>query len=225
MTPIDILKELRKDSPEIILFHSLAGKDSIVLLEMTSKIFDKVHCVFMHVIPNLEHMAKYKRFFKATYKNAIWYEVYHYVHYNYKKVGHLGCKKDLKGTEKPLSKIMKEARQTIGLEWVVLGSKQSDGLSRRLQLRTYEHEAIDRKNFKCYPLSKWKNKDCHAFIKHNRLIEPLNYGDHRQSASNDVIDPIFLHWCKTNYPQDYQKIKDVYPETEIILFRYENQTK
>ena len=120
---------------------------------------------------------------------------------------------------------MIRAQKDIGLDWVVLGSKQSDGLSRRLQLKTYDHEAINYKNTKAYPLSKWKNSNVLAFIKDNDLISPLNYGDNKQSQSNDVSDPIFLTWCKNNFPGDYQKITKMFPETKIILFRYENQAK
>lgn len=225
MKPTGILQELRKETDEIILFHSLSGKDSIVLLNMTTQIFTKVHCVFMYVVQDLEHMAKYKRFFQANYKNAVWHETPHYAYYNYRKLGHLGCEKDPKQTQKSLSKIMQEYRKKIGLEWVVLGSKQSDGLSRRLQLRTYVHEAIDYKNFKCYPLSKWGNKDCLTYIKHNQLITPQNYGDNKQSASNDVTDGLFLTWCKNNYPGDYTKIINQYPESEIIQYRYETKRK
>lgn len=225
MQPEHILKELRKETPEIILFHSLAGKDSIVLLHMASTIFDAVHCVHMYVVKDLQHMVNYKIFFQKQYKNATWHETPHYVVPDYTRAGHLGCKKNEKERSRPLSKIIQEFRGLLGIKWVVLGSKQSDGLSRRLQLRTYEREAIDRKNFKCYPLSLWKNTNCMAYIKHNRLIEPQNYGDNKQSASNDVTDGLFLTWCKKNFPGDFEKIVYQYPEAELIQWKYENKAE
>lgn len=225
MKPIEILKEVRKLTKEVVLFHSLSGKDSIALLEMCSKIFDRVHCVFMYVVPDLEHINRYRRFFLAQYDNIKFYDYEHFALNSYKKIGHLGIKIDTEIKTNCLGKVMKQVQKDLGINWIILGSKQSDGLSRRIQLRTYEHEAINFKNTKAYPLSKWKNSDVLNFIVDNNLIEPLNYGDNRQSQSNDVTDPIFLLWCKKYFPSDYQKIIAMFPECEIILFRYENQTK
>ena len=225
MKPIEIIKEVRNHTKDIILFHSLAGKDSIVLLDMCSNIFDTVHCVYMPIVPNLEHMNRYKRFFLSQYSNIKFYEYEHFAINSYKKLGHLGIKKDTEIKNNSLAKIMIQVQKDIGLQWIILGSKQSDGLSRRLQLKTYEYEAINYKNTKAYPLSKWKNSNVLNFIEENNLIAPLNYGDNRKSQSNDVIDPIFLSWCKKNFPGDYQKIITMFPECEIILFRYENKTK
>lgn len=119
---------------------------------------------------------------------------------------------------------MKRVRKELAIDWIVLGSKQSDAFARRLQLKTYEHEAIDRKNFKCYPLSKWTNKDVMQHIYNNRLIEPLNYGNKKEpSQSNNIVDPIFLYWCKKNAPGDLKKIINEFPESELILYNYENK--
>ena len=94
MKPIEILKEVRKHTKQVILFHSIAGKDSIALLEMCSKIFDHVHCVYMYFVPGLEHMDRYKRFFLAQYKNATFYEYEHFAINSYRKTGYYGIKKD-----------------------------------------------------------------------------------------------------------------------------------
>jgi len=222
MRPIQILQEIRKQTDEIILFHSLAGKDSIALLDMTTKIFKQVHCFFMFIVKDLQHMNRYRLYFEKNYKNASWYEVEHFALASYKQIGHLGMIENAKEKNNSLAKIMQQARKQLKIDWVVLGSKQSDGLSRRLQLRTYEYEAIDFKNKKCYPLSKLSNKEVLQYIQNENCIQPLNYGDNRQSQSNDITDPIFLSWCKKNYPGDYQKILNVFPDCDIILYRHEN---
>jgi len=224
MRPIEILKQIRTQTSEIILFHSLAGKDSIALLDMTCQIFSRVHCIFMYMVKDLEHMKKYKTFFQKNYTNAVWYEVEHFALASYRQSGHLGMVADETQKNNSLSKIMKQFREQLNLEWVILGSKQSDGLSRRLQLKTYEHQAIDQKNKKCYPLSALSNKEVLQYIQNANCIQPLNYGDNRQSQSNDITDGVFLSWCKTNYPGDYKKILNIFPECDIILYKHENKT-
>jgi len=223
MKPIEILNTIRPLSDRVILFHSVAGKDSIALIDMATKLFDHVHCVFMYIVPGLQHMEKYIQFFSKVYKNASWHQVEHFALSSYRQTGHLGMQKNTGQKLQSLSSIMKDCRAKLQTEWIVLGSKQSDGLSRRLQLKTYDHEAIDYKNKKIYPLSKLRNKDVLAYIDSENLIQPLNYGDNRQSSSNNVTDPLFLSWCKKNYPGDYQKILEVFPDCDIILYRYENQ--
>lgn len=225
MNPQNILQEVRKHTKEVILFHSLAGKDSIALIEMCSTIFVWVHCVYLYYVPDLEHMNRYRRFFLACYKNVSFTEYEHSAIASYRRIGHYGIKKDETQKKSSLAKIMTQAQKDIGLNWVILGSKQSDGLSRRLQLKTYTHEAINYTNTKAYPLSKWKNSNVLVYIKDNDLISPLNYGDNKQSQSNDVGDPIFLTWCKNNFPNDYRKITKMFPETEIILYRHENKAE
>jgi 3'-phosphoadenosine 5'-phosphosulfate sulfotransferase (PAPS reductase)/FAD synthetase len=224
LRPVEILREIRNQTSEIILFHSLAGKDSICLLDMCSQIFDMVHCVYMHYVADLEHMNRYRYFFEKNYKNAIWYEHQHFATISYKKYGLYGSVKDETLKKTTLSAIIQKYKNELGIEWVCLGSKQSDGLSRRLQLKTYEYEAIDYKNKKVYPLSKLSNKQILEYIKLNKCIEPLNYGDNKRSQSNDITDGHFLSWCKQNFPNDLKNIFAEFPETELILFKYENKT-
>jgi len=223
MRPFEILHQVRQKTPQIILFHSLAGKDSIYLLDLCSQIFEHIHCVYMYYIPDLVHMQKYRDFFTRQYDNISFYETEHFATISYKKYGFYGYKAEPKRKKLNLAMIMDFYRDALNIDWVCLGSKQSDALSRRLQLRTYDFEAIDWKKNKVYPLSKLKNKEVYQYIKINNLIEPLNYGDNKQSQSNDITDGNFLAWCKKFYPGDYQKIISIFPDCEIILFRYENR--
>ena len=62
-------------------------------------------------------------------------------------------------------------------------------------------------------------------FKDNNLLEPINYGNTRQSQSNDITDPYFLKWCKINWPNDFRKLQERFPICEIILFRHENKAK
>jgi hypothetical protein len=160
---------------------------------------------------------------KKKYPKVEFIQVEHFAVNSYRKYGILGIEKQPKTTLNSLSKIMSNIRTQTNIEWVILGSKQTDGLSRRLQLKTYEYNAIDWKNNKCYPLSNLKNKDVLRIIKENGLITPLNYGDNRQSQSTDITDIVFLKWVKKNYPSDFNEIKKMFPDVEIIIFRDENK--
>lgn len=224
MRPQDILQIIRRETDEILLFHSLAGKDSICLLDMCCGIFSLVHCVFLYMVPNLDHMNRYRYFFEKNYKNSIWYEHEHFAAISYRKYGLYGSVPNPNLKKYNFTMIVDKYRNELNQNWACFGSKQSDGLSRRLQLKTYEFEAIDRKNKKVYPLSLLKNSEVNQYIKLNNCIQPLNYGDNKQSQSNNITDGFFLSWCKKNFPGDLVKIFNQFPEAELILFKHENKT-
>lgn len=85
----------------------------------------------------------------------------------------------------------------------------------------YEEEAISTATNKVYPLSQWKKGDVLKYIQATNLPMPIEYG---KKASNGVgfnID-CFLYLRK-HFPQDLKKITDAFPESEIILHKYDNE--
>lgn len=224
------IKTLSKRTDRVLLFHSGAGKDSIALLEMLSSYFREVVCVYMYMVPNFNHINKYIKWAEKRYKNAKFVQTPHYAYYNYKKMGFANTEQ-IPYAEYNLSKITKKIIEQTGIEWVVYGFKQSDSLNRRLMLRGYENEIISEKTKKVYPLSKWKNKDVLNYIKKQRLIEPLKYGNtgNTRSQGTDITDISFLLWCRKNEPDDLKKVIAEYPDVERILFEHDyaeqNKTK
>lgn len=225
---INIIQEIAKRTRKILLFHSAAGKDSIALLNLCASYFDQVICVFMYIVPDLEHINKYIYWAEHKYPNVKFIQYPHYCIYTYIKYSHLGIKQDPKQRLYKLMDINAMAVENTGISWTFFGFKQSDSLNRRLMLRTYESEAINKKSQKVYPLSHWKNKDVLTYIDLNNLIKPIQYTKQGQSQGTDVNDINFLLWCRENYPGDLKKIFNVFPQAEQKLFEnkfhYENRT-
>lgn len=207
-------------SDEIILFHSGTGKDSIVLLDMLSKRFSRVVCVFMYMVKGLSFVEKYIQYAERSYSNVEFIQVPHYALGSYIKYGTFGIAANPDQKLYSLSSLVESVRTRLNIEWVCFGFKQSDGLNRRLMLRTYEKEGINIKNKKIYPLSKWKNADCYYYISENNLIQPLKTSN-RPSQDVDINDCEFLLWVKNNYPKDLVKIFNTFPESEFKLRAYE----
>lgn len=224
------IQTLSKKTDRVLLFHSGAGKDSIALLEMLSPYFRETVCVYMYMVPDLNHINKYIKWAEKRYKNARFIQTPHYAYYNYKKMGFAETKQ-IPYAEYNLSKITDKIIELTGIEWVVYGFKQSDSLNRRLMLRGYENEITNEKTKKIYPLSRWKNKDVLNYIRKQRLIEPLKYGNsgNTRSQGTDFTNISFLLWCRKNEPNDLKKIIAEYPDVERILFEYDyaeqNKTK
>lgn len=233
----DIIDDVARETDSVILFHSMSGKDSIALLDLLYPRFRRVVCVFMYMVKDLEHIEVYRRWAKSRYPNAEFMDVPHYALYSYIKHGYLGIERNPKQKQWTLSDIADKVREITGIEWVCCGFKQSDGLNRRLMLRSYGgvtgtdsqgnerlgKEAIQWKTHKFYPLSTYYNRDILDYISQRDLKTPECYGV-AQSNGTDITDINYLRYLENNYPEDLERIFRVFPLARITLLN-ENQKR
>ena len=221
----EIIDDVSKETDSILLFHSLSGKDSIVLLDLCYNKFKRVIVVFMYLVKDLEHVMRYYNYAKAKYPNIEFVQVPHYALFNYIKTGYMGIKQNTKQRQWTLSDITDKLREKIGVEWACYGFKQSDSLNRRLMLRSYTDgkEAINWKTKKFYPLSTYKNKEIMDFILDHRLKNPEVCGTNKQSSGVDIEDIEYQKYLKELYPSDLEKIYKVFPMARIVMLKANNK--
>ena len=214
-----VIDEVAKQTDEIILFHSLSGKDSITLLDLCYPKFKRVVCVFMYIVKDLSHIEEYYRYAKMKYPNVEFIQVPHYALFSYIKYGYMGCQKNPKQRLWNLSDIAEKIKKQTGIEWTCYGFKQSDSLNRRLMLRSYKDglEAICWKSKKFYPLSTYKNADVKGYIAKNHLKRPEAYGGKGQSQGTDIADLNYHIYLRDHFPQDLEKIYSIFPQTRVVL--------
>ena len=217
----EIIDDVSKETDSILLFHSLSGKDSIVLLDLCYKKFKRVIVVFMYLVKDLEHVMRYYNYAKAKYPNIEFVQVPHYALFNYIKTGYMGIKQNTKQRQWTLSDITDKLREKIGVEWACYGFKQSDSLNRRLMLRSYTDgkEAINWKTKKFYPLSTYRNKEIMDFILDHRLKNPEVCGTNKQSSGVDIEDVAYQKYLKELFPEDLEKIYKVFPMARIVMLK------
>jgi sulfate adenylyltransferase subunit 2 len=132
----------------------------------------------------------------------------------------MGIEKNEKQREYNLGQLTEIIRERTGIEWACYGFKQSDGMNRRLMLRTYDMDAICWKSEKFYPLSEYKNSDVLRYISDRPLIRPEIYGNAKSNgtAINDIDYLLFL---QNNYPDDLKKVVSVFPYCDRLLYEYD----
>lgn len=221
----EIIDDVSKETDSILLFHSLSGKDSIVLLDLCYKKFKRVIVVFMYLVKDLEHIMRYYNYAKAKYPNIEFVQVPHYALFNYIKTGYMGIKQNTKQRQWTLSDITDKLREKLCVEWACYGFKQSDSLNRRLMLRSYTDgkEAINWKTKKFYPLSTYKNKEIMDFILDHRLKNPEVCGTNKQSSGVDIEDVEYQKYLKELFPEDLEKIYKVFPMARIVMLKANNK--
>ena len=221
---IEIIDKVAKTSERAILFHSASGKDSIALLDLLSKRFKEIICVYMYIVKDLSHINRYINYATNKYPNVTFVQIPHFAVYTYIKNGYMGheCNPDQKLY--PMDNLTDVIREKYNIEWAFYGFKMSDSLNRRCMLRNYDMQSINEKTKKCYPLSSYKNSDVLNYIKKENLVRPENYGK-QQSSGTSITDINYLLFLRAKYPSDLKKVLSEYPAVERLLFEYDYERK
>lgn len=215
-----VIEQIAQKTNKVILFHSMSGKDSIALLHLLYPHFDQITCVFMYVVKDLEHIARYMHYINKKYPKARIIQIPHFAVFSYIKTGHLGHRQNEKQRLYNLSDLTDNIRKKTAIEWAFFGFKQSDSMNRRVMLRTYQEQAINEKNKKVYPLSTYKNNDIIEYIKAEKLITPEKYGN-SQSSGTDINDLNYLLFLRNHFPNDLKKVIAEFPLVERKLYEYD----
>lgn len=210
---------IRAKSDSAILFCSL-GKDSLVLLDLIYPKFNRIVCVFMYFVKDLEHINRWIGWVKAKYPKIEFVQIPHW-NLSYILRGGLYCVPQPKVKLIKLADVVKATRLKYGIYHVFLGMKKADGMNRRLMLKGYQENDYENEGF-VYPLADWTQKDILAYMKQHNLPEPVRYSIKASSGVGFNLD-CFL-WLEKHYPQDLQKIYKVFPLAERILWEYHNHS-
>lgn len=214
------IDRIREKSDSALLFCSL-GKDSLVLLDLIYPRFERIVCVFMYFVKDLEHIDRWINWVKAKYPKIEFVQIPHW-NLTYILRGGLYCVPNPRVKLLKLADVIKSMRLKYGLEYVFLGMKMADGMNRRLMLKGYEETQYENKGL-CYPLAEWTQKDILSYMKQHNLPEPVRYSLKASSGVGFNLDCML--WLEQNYPQDLERIYKVFPLSMRILkeYHYKNQ--
>jgi len=211
-----IIDLVRVKSNGALLFCSF-GKDSLALLDLVYPKFDRVVCVFMYFVKDLEHINRYINWVKVKYSMIEFIQLPHW-NLTYILRSGMYCVPNPKVKLLKLADIDNAMRLKFGINYVFYGMKKADSLNRRLMLNTYDN---GENNGKVYPLSDWTNKDVLAYMKLKKLPEPVRYSKKASGGIGFNIE-CFL-WMRENYSSDLQKILKAFPMSGKLLFDYDNK--
>lgn len=212
------IASVREKSDSAILFLSL-GKDSLVLLDLIYLKFDRIVCVFMFFVKDLEHIDRWINWVKAKYPKIQLEQVPHW-NLSYILKGGLYCVPDPKVKLLKLADVVNTMKLKHNIDYVFLGMKKADGMNRRVMLGRYkQNDYIN--NGMCYPLAEWTQKDILTYMKQKRLPQPVRYSLKASSGVGFNLDCML--WMEKFFPQDLQRIYQCFPMAERILWEYHNR--
>jgi 3'-phosphoadenosine 5'-phosphosulfate sulfotransferase (PAPS reductase)/FAD synthetase len=204
----------QKSDGSTILFCSL-GKDSIVTLDLIYPKFERIICVFMYFVKNLEHINRWINWVKARYPKIEFIQVPHW-NLTYILRGGLYCVPNPKVKLLKLADVAKAIRLKYGIYYVFFGMKKADGMNRRLMLNGYA--PLYENNGFVYPLAEWSQKDVLAYMKMKHIPQPVRYS--LSASSGTGFNLACFLWLEENFPQDLEKIYKTFPLSRRILEEY-----
>lgn len=190
------------------------GKDSLVTLDLVYPHFERVVCVFMYFVKDLDHINGWIRWVKKKYPKVEFMQVPHW-NLTYILRGGLYCVPNPKVKLWNLSKTIEALRLRTNCYYVFLGMKKADGMNRNLMLKGYEANGYENKGL-VYPLASWTQKDVLTYMKQKRLPQPVRYSS--KAGGGVGFSKETFTWLEKHYPQDLEKIYKVFPMSERILF-------
>lgn len=190
------------------------GKDSLVTLDMVYPHFDRVVCVFMYFVKGLSHIDNWIKWVKKKYPKVEFMEVPHWTLTYILRTG-LYCVPNPNVKLWNLSKTIEALRLRTGCYYVFLGMKKADSMNRNLMLKGCEANGYENKGL-VNPLASWTQKDVLAYMKQNKMPQPVRYSS--KAGSGVGFSKETFTWLEKHYPQDLEKIYKVFPMSERILF-------
>lgn len=229
----EIISSVRKKTDRAVLFYSVNGKDSIVLLDMLAKEFREVICYFMYFVKGLDHIENRIQANIKMYPNITIRQIPHFLLSNVKRSG-IFCEPEPETKIVKMKDIEAMIREETDEKYIFSGMKGVDGFMKRMRLKMFG-ENFTTKSGNVYPLALWTNAEVLKYIQINNLPKPVFYsipehvtydksGRVKRKVSNGItFDLDVFLFLRKYYPNDLKKVLKEFPLSEQILFRYDKE--
>lgn len=224
MNSIELNKKIADISNGNVILMFSAGKESICCYYQLKKYFKKIELVYQYIHPNLEFVNDTLSYFENKFNQKI------------HRIPHIGlfrmlreyvyCPPSLANINEALGIPAHKytyyydcLREDFNMEnaFVALGVRENDGPVRRMSIKKNGPLSVSKKSF--FPVYDWLHEDIRNCFKENNVKLPVDYemfGRSFDGLTYNYIKPI-----KERFPNDFEKLKELFPLLELEILRYE----
>ncbi len=209
---LKVIKTVASEIDEAIVMFS-TGKDSIVTLDLCCKFIPNIKIVHLYFIPGLSYRERFLEYYSKRYNIKI--EQYPQV-----DVSRILHNNTFSNSQKKIDKLKQTdielfLRKTYNISYLAYGYRKQESLQRRGHLTSCE--GFEKKFKRFFPVADWSTNDIFNYIKKEKLPLPVEYSYGFRDIN--FFEGKSLIWLYNNYPEDYQKVKNMYPFIEAELLR------
>lgn len=222
--PLHVIRRAKDTGIREVLVSFSAGKESLACLELCVEHFERVQPFFMYVVKGLSFQEVYLRYIENRYKLTI----DRIPHWQLAAIFRGSVARHATGLSKSCPRVTVRdighaMRKKHGIEWIVSGETCGESLQRTGMIKACD--GISKSRGHIFPLAYWRRMDVEGFLSDRDIPLPPEYKitlDNRSFGGlrMEHIVPIF-----DNYPEDYQKIKAVFPLVDSQVLRWKAAEK
>lgn len=212
-----IIEKVKGFTQEVIVSFS-CGKDSIVCLDLCVKNFKKVFPYFLFHIPGLSFQEQYLKYVEKKYG----IEILRLPHFELGKFLKKAAFRNpsLLAMDCPAAspnEIENYVRSETKVDWVCHGYKISDSPLRGARIK--KCGGVEEKFKRFFPAAHFNDAAVWNYIRNNKILIPADYSLFKRSFG--FLEPRELSEIKKKFPEDYLRIKEIFPHVEAIIKRGE----
>lgn len=196
-----------------VLVGFSGGKDSAACLDLCFRYFKNVKPYFMYLVPGLEFQERTLAYYEDRYKTEF-LRVPHFMLSDFLRYGTYRMP-DLDVPMIKTVELYNYLREKSGIYWIAAGERISDSIIRRAMIK--ESSSIDVKRGRFYPIAYWNINHVRSYNKQRRL--PLSLENKAMGHSFRSLMYEDLKDIKKHFPNDYDKIKSMFPLVDVELKR------
>ncbi len=207
-----VIRTAAAEVGEVIVFFS-TGKDSIATLDLCARFIPIVHAVHLYSVPGLGYRERFLRYYEERYGITIDQYPLPDTAALFKNNTFINSTREV--TKLSQGDIELAMRKKYDVSYIAFGYRKNESLQRRGQLSVCD--GFERKFKRLFPLSDWNERDVMNYLKKQKLPLPPEYSVGFRDIN--FFEGPSLVWLYNNYPEDYQKVKRMYPMIEAELIR------
>ena len=219
----EILQRVRDEMgiKEVLVGFS-GGKDSMTILDLATKLFDRVEGFFLYWVKDLDCEQSFLRYAQKHWAIKIHQLPSHHminaVRGNMYMPAVTQLQKIPKVHQVDTERII---RKQTGIKMILYGMRMQDSLQRRAMIKSLG--VVDVKGGRTYLIYDWVNQDVYAYIRAIGCPIPPLYGG--KLSGNVNLGPETLMFLKEEHPKDFDKIRKIFPYITAQLARHEYQRR